>query len=314
MLHQTHMRPGAVFSLALAAAGIRMLFMKRMIRVALVLVLLGGTSSACLADIRPDILKERTSAENSETARRLLMAAASRQGSREAWLSQSAVRVLVTDEWEPLPNAVANSWPKNPSNMEFIFIPGADDSVLHFLDESFAPTGLTWGIHDWNTWKREKAQAEPHYVSDSKIKFALPTMQYFIELAQRLPDGEIVDYAGTRSIAGTEYDVVYVTWGDYAAQPNIDQYVAYIDKGDGLVKIVDFTVRDNAGFVTAAAVYKDFRELPNGMSLAHRIDITDLGDYDSLVHQYSLVEVETNYDLPASEYKPDAERGPGSKY
>lgn len=288
--------------------------MVQMIRSAFVAALLACSFSACLADIRPDALKERTSAENSAEARRLLDAAANRPGDRRAWLSQSAVRAVVTDEWQGLPNLVANSWPENPAHMEFIFVPGADDSVLYFLDESSARNGTTWGIHDWNTWTIESAGTQASYVSDGKIKFALPTMQYFIEMAQRLPDGEIVDYAGTRTVDGTEYDVVYVTWGSYAARPDIDQYVVHIDKSDGLVKIVDFTVRDNAGFVTAAAVYKDFRPLPNGMLLAHRIDITDQGDYDSLVHQYFLAEVETNYNLPEADLKPDPGRAPANKY
>ena len=90
-----------------------------------------------------------------------------------------------------------------------------------------------WGIHAWNTWRAE-GEAPPSYSDgDERISFWLPTLQYFLEMPFRLPEGELVDCAGKARIdyGGRKVEVyrVYVTWGSYAPHARLDQYLAYLD-------------------------------------------------------------------------------------
>ncbi|MEQ9363513.1 MAG: hypothetical protein RIF32_04680 [Leptospirales bacterium] len=273
-------------------------------------------ASACLADMRPESLKTRSSAVDTDQARSILMAGALAQtvggNSRQSWLAMSGVRVRLTDEWYGLADLLVNKWPANPQRIDFQFVPGKDAGVMNFLDAAGAPTGTIWGIHEWNTWKRATPDAPADYSADPVIKFNLPTVQYFLEMAMRLPDGEIVDYAETIEADGLELHVVYITWGSYGPNSTIDQYVAYYRKDNGRLHHVEFTVRDNYPFVTAAAYYKDFRVV-QGYYFPFQIDLTEVGDPTSIVHTYTVQEVQLNHQLSRQSYAPDPNRGPASK-
>ncbi|MCR9140955.1 MAG: hypothetical protein NXI24_01685 [bacterium] len=286
---------------------------KLMTAFALVTALL---STACLADIRPEVLKTRTDAADADQARKILNAGAAAQTvggtSLQSWLAMPGVRARVTDEWFGLANLLANSWPNNPQQFDFEFVPGKDAGIVYLLDESGEATGESQGIHEWNTWKRSSENAPADYTPDGDIKFKLPTVQYFLEMAMRLPAGEIVDYVETVEMDGLELHVVYITWGSYGPNSKIDQYVAYFRKDNGRLHHVDFTVRDNMPFVTAAAYYKDFRVV-QGYYFPFQIDITEVGDPDALLHRYTVQEVQLNYQLNRRSYAPDPKRGPASK-
>lgn len=265
-------------------------------------------------------LESRDSAVRAAEARSILIAAAEAQTSArtsvESWLGMPGVRVNVHDEWHGWITAAMSSWPENPQSMRFDFVPGADDGVVYFLDESGAPNGRVWGIHDWNTWIQTDAEA-PRYVESELLTFALPTQQYFLEMAFRLAQSAgqsaIVDYAGETEWEGDAYDVVYITWDSYSPHDMMDQYVAWVEKESGLLTRVDFTVRDSAPFVTASAFYRDFRE-NSGYLVPHQIDITGLGAPDEVLHDFSVASWELNYELPREAYAPEPGRAPGSKY
>ena len=285
---------------------------------AALILLTAFATSACLADLRPAGLLARTSATDAGQARSILNAGAAAQSlegqSRATWLAMSGVRVRVTDTWEALPNLLANNWPANPVHFEMKYLPGDDASVVHFLDAAGKATGQSWGIHEWHPWSRTDTGAQAVYANDGAIKFNLPTVQYFLEMAMRLPDGGIVDYAGIETQSdGTECHVVYITWENYAATDMIDQYVAYYDTQSGRLHHVDFTVRDSQPFVTAAAYYRDYRTV-QGFYVPFRIDITEVGAPEEFIHVYEIKEVELNYPLPRAEYAPDANRAPAAKY
>lgn len=279
-------------------------------------LLLAASTGACLADIRPETLQKRTAPGNAERARAILNGGAAAQAiapaSRKAWLDQPGVRFVVEDAWHGFADLAANKWPESVQNFEFRFVPGKDAGVINFATPRGEPTGLTWGIHEWNTWKRTGVTGVPDYAADEAIKFNLPTVQYFLEMAMRLPDGEIVDYGGTVEIDGVQLEVVYITWGSYTPVGAIDQYVAYYRKDNGRLHHVDFTVRDSMPFVTAAARYKDFRVV-QGYYVPFTIDITEAGNPESLLHRYSVQSVELNYELARTEYAPDANREPAYK-
>lgn len=278
-----------------------------------------SSCSGCLADLRPADLGTRSSAANPERARELLQGAAeaiSLNGRSPAdWASMSGVRVRVTDEWFGLIAPMMAPWPVNPQPMRFAYVPFSDDSVIEFLNASGEPTGRAWGIHDWNTWRRAPGESG-EYVDSETLSFALPTMQYFLEMPHRLAqpgDSAILDYAGAQEWNGKQYEVVYLTWGRYEPDDLMDQYVAWIDPETGMLARVDFTVRDQAPFVTASAFYEEHAEV-DGFRVPTRVLIGDVGDADSQIHVYSVEEIELNVELPRSSYALDPDRAPRQKY
>ncbi len=285
----------------------------------LILVLLTTAAtftSACLADMRPEALKTRDSAADADQARAILNAGAAAQtvagNTLQSWLGMPGVRVRLTDEWFGLADVLVNKWPQNPQHIDFRFVPGKDAGVMNFLDADGEVTGESWGIHEWNTWKRASGETSADYTPDPVIKFNLPTVQYFLEMAMRLPAGEIVDYAETIDADGLELHVVYITWGTYGPNSKIDQYVAYFRKDNGRLHHVDFTVRDNYPFITAAAYYKDFRVV-QGYYFPFQIDITEVGDPEAIVHIYTVQDVQVNDALPRSAYAADPNRAAAAK-
>ncbi|MCB1321921.1 MAG: hypothetical protein KDK34_16815 [Leptospiraceae bacterium] len=281
------------------------------------LVIPGSLTISCLADIRPEALQSRSTPADADRGRAIVLAGVEAQtggnGDRRAYFRQGAVRVRLTDQWYGLADALANEWPNSPQEIEFTFIPGKDAGVLKLLDATGNPTGQVWGIHDWNTWRQDNADSQPQYVHSDTIKFMLPTMQYFLEMAYRLPDGGIFDYAGSSTIDGIDCHVVYITWDSYAGNSRSDQYVAYYDQSTGRLYRVDFTVRDSMPFVTASAYYRDYRDV-KGYMFPYRIDISNLGDAEDLVHQYIIHSVETNVNFERADYAPDPDRAPASKH
>ena len=272
--------------------------------------------TACLADLRPEALQSRSGPTDSEQARAILNAGAAAQTigdtSRASWLASPGIRVHMTDEWFGLADVLVNNWPENPQHIDFQFLPGRDAGVMNFLRPDGAPTGVSWGIHEWNAWKRASPEAPADYTADGVIKFSLPTVQYFLEMAMRLPDSGIADFAGTTEVDGVPLNVAYVTWNSYGANSKTDQYVAYYQKDNGRLHHVEFTVRDQMPFITAAAYYTDYRAV-QGYYVPFTIDITDVGDPTSVVHRYRIQEVQLNYELKRAGYAPDARRAPGTK-
>jgi len=275
--------------------------------------------SGCLADIRPPELEERRNASDAQRARELLAESARALclpgKSPEEWSRMSGVRQIVEDEWFGFVTAMLAPWPENPQRMRFAYVPFSDDSVVDFLNESGEATGLTWGVHDWNTWRREPGEERGEYIDGKSLRFALPTMQYFLEMPHRLAqpgDAAILDHAGRKEWRGKEYEVVYITWRQYEPHDLMDQYVAWLDAESGLLERVDFTVREQAPFVTASAFYAEFKEI-DGFRVPTSIEIGSVGNPDDIIHAYRVSDIELNAALPRSEYALDPDRAPNSK-
>lgn len=263
-------------------------------------------STACLADIRPENIKDRTQPAEADKARTLLRQAADalhKDGDGwNRWRALSGVSVQMTDEWYGM-NSFVSAWPEAHQPLRTSFMPASDDSVVDLLDEDGQPTGITWGIHDWNTWKRENGKLE--YVRDRDIHFTLPTVEYFLEAPFRMDDpSALVDYAGTQNIEGRDFHVIYITWNDVQPQDMIDQYVAYIAVENNRLERIDCTVRDMFPFVTISAYYQDYREV-DGFQLPHRVAITTLGDPNDSSHTYVIEEWKVNIGLELTVLNPE---------
>lgn len=266
--------------------------------------------SGCQADLRPDPLQERTQPKHEAAGRALLQKAYAAQHGKDSkpWKTQAGVEVRLTDTFFGFTGWVARPWPQNPQDLTIRFMPAGDRAIVDLEDED--GTHHRWGVHEWNAW--ERVGTEPfEYTQNDDLLFWLPTLEYFLEAAFRLPEAQFVDDAGPAEYEGEPHDRVYLTWLTYGPNDDVDQYLAWIRKKDGLLTRLDFTVRDVADFVVGTARYSDFREV-GGYRLPHTIHIGPEPPHDNL-HIIKVRRWAPNTPLPRAELAPDPKRKPRQK-
>ncbi|MEM7050914.1 MAG: hypothetical protein AAF604_14695 [Acidobacteriota bacterium] len=220
--------------------------------------LLAVSTVGCgLADIRNSALQvEAPTAEAVERGRALLEATAERHG-LAAWSTFRTQEVTAVDTW-PGWKRFMGHWPGEVQRFRTQTILGTFTSRAELLDGEKA--GETWGIQSWATYKQQ-GDGEPEFADDDHILFYLPTLQYFNELPYRLRHAEIVAYAGEDEHNGKTYDLVYATWGSFAANETHDQYELWIGRDSGLLEMAFYTVRDGMKSAVGTIHFTDYREV-----------------------------------------------------
>ncbi|HBP16216.1 MAG TPA: hypothetical protein DEA08_00300 [Planctomycetes bacterium] len=266
--------------------------------------------SGCQVDLRPEELAELSAPRDEAGGRRLLaQAEAAQVGSAAPWKSVTGVRVELRDAYYGLTGSVARPWPEDPAEVVLHFRPGSDDSLAEFQD---GEQTLRWGIHDWNTWTQEGAGPREYSDEpDADVAFWLPTLEYFLEMAFRLGEAQFVDLAAPRRVRGELCDVVYLTWGSYGPNDEVDQYVAYVSRETRRLVRVDFTVRDFADFIQGRVLYSDFRQV-GGYWLPHLLEIGEDPPEDQL-HTITVRAWQVGVPLSDEALKPDPRRRPAQK-
>lgn len=218
-----------------------------------------------LADIRPDVITpDAAQPEREARGREVLALALEAHGGADAWAADGGQTFTMVDEW-PGMYAWISPWGMERAELEVVQRRHTFDSTVTFAD------GRVWGITDGQPWT--STGGERTEVDDPNIRFILPTVHYFVEAPQRLQEAELVRYAGTRQIGGTTYDVVYATWGTWAANGDYDQYLIFVDADTHRIEKLEYTVRDMMRPIRAAIHYEDFVEVGD-VTVATRCTVT----------------------------------------
>ncbi len=242
--------------------------------------------SACLADIRPDTVSTEPDHDAEQSGRVLLASAAAAHGGLDTWRSKHSAEMVFTDVWQG-PAKMFSPWPDAEVRARILQHPGTFDSQAEFLQGS--KTDWTWGITDGQTYTLDPQGARVD-VDDGDIRFMLPTVQYFVDLPFRIVEAELVRSVGTQQVAGSEYTVVYATWGTIDKNREFDQYLVFIDPDTERIAKVEYTVREMAGFITGTAHLDDQRHI-DGLWVAHRMTVTTSPD-DALDTHSHVMEIE----------------------
>ncbi len=265
-------------------------------------------STGCgLADIRPDTIKQYDDVpdEREKRGRQLLQQVADAHGGRDKWEAAYAAKVTYRDEWPRLiPRLFAMPWPSSDVLITQTMLLGMDTSRLTFQEGK--KEGISWGIQNWATYKVTPSFEEPLFVADKTIWFWLPTMQYFFEAPFRLLEADVVFYAGTKSYLGSSYEVVYLTWESVEPNEQVDQYVAWIEPNTKRLVFLQYTVRDQADFLTGTAFYKDFRSV-DGFVVARQISIASMDSPKKILHETTFEDVAFGVDPEPGTFYPDPE-------
>ncbi len=284
--------------------------MKTALRVTAIVTCIGVAAmivsvTACNSDIRPDSVRAGIDDEARAQGRAWLAKCAAAHGGLERWRALRDARVVLTDSWPSLVMRVgAMPWPATGQRLEAAFLLGTGSGRLTHLGG--ASDGLVWGVQNWVAWHQAKG-GKPVYEPDADVKFWVPTVAYFLELPFRLPEAEIVAYAGDAVLDGRPHARVFATWGGAEPQDAVDQYVVYIDRETHLVGSVFYTVRDFFAGLTGAMRYRDYREV-DGLKIAFEMTATAKPDSSIVMHVMRVEEAHFGVGKPADFYIPDPKR------
>lgn len=269
------------------------------------LLLLLTLTGCGLSDLRPEDLREQTkiSELSSNKGRAILERMEQAHGTRQAWMAHGSVEVVLEDDWPNLlERNVAMPWSQNPSQLRMTMMLGQDNARIEFLNGE--DKGHAWGLQQWATYLVEPGGL-PKFKAHEDAWFYVPTLAYFFEAPMRLSEAQFVAYGGTRTLNKKTYELVYLTWGSVEPRDDIDQYVAWIDPKTQQLAMLEFTVRDLFGFITAAAVYEGWHEV-QGVMVPKRITIVaGVDDQGDVTHRMDIKSTRFNPELPARFLMPD---------
>lgn len=232
-------------------------------RIVLIILLVGILFTSCLTDLRTkeDILFLTQKNVSNIDNPRVLLEEASRKHGLERWKELSTISVSVQDTFMGFIGKQASPFKEISVNFNLSFIPGKYTGQLNI--QSGKESGKTWGIVDGETYKIEKDK-EAYYRKSKKTKFWIPTYQYFVELPFRILEADTLVYLGLADRNNKKYKRVLASWKTVEPQKDIDQYVVWIND-QLMIDFVEFTVRDEYGFIKGAASYLGFDDFENIM-------------------------------------------------
>lgn len=216
---------------------------------------------ACLADIRPDALKQQGySAANQAAGRELLRTAMQAHG-LSRYTKLDTISLTIKDTWYGI-GTWATPYSANPQRYRHDLIPGTFSSRITLLDGPDA--GKIMGMQNWRTFQAPTTDAAIQFQENDDIYFLLPTLQYFAEFAFRIDAAGLISSAGTIQHGGRLYDLVFATWGDGQPGTDADQYLIWIDRETRLIAKLRYTVRESARFLSGTMHYQDYRPVQPG--------------------------------------------------
>lgn len=270
--------------------------MKKIVAYSVLILIL----SACgLKDLRSKKLKyEGLTEQNVKKGESILRSIVNRQNLQKL-KDYGVYTIIAKDEWSKQYGMNINPWPgENEALLEFQLAFNTFDSRVKWL-EGFLKSDI-YGIQSWQAYHLQK-DSPINEISNKKIEFIIPTMQYFIELPYRLMNAPIKSYMGSENWNGKNYERIFVSWESPEPNKN-DQYILYVNPETKRVERTTYTIRDNymwtpKKFFYGTAVYSDFRTI-EGIELPYKMEVYPFDDTEGkLVHRFTIEKVELgNFD------------------
>jgi hypothetical protein len=247
---------------------------------AVMLLAVGVVAALPASDLRPDALRAGIDPAATAKGRQLLDRLAGSYGGVAAWKAKRSTEITFADQWPQALLRVMGPWQAS-NRLRLTYANGTDDARLDFLD---GPNqGAAWGLQQWAAY-RVPAGGKPVFAPDRDVKFWVPTTQWFYDAAFRLTEADVVAYGGELAADGRTFDLVFASWGRAEPQRDVDQYLLYIGRDDGLLHHLRYTVREAAQFFVGCVRYEDVREV-EGIRLPFRLTFGHCPAEPELLHQ-----------------------------
>ncbi len=253
-----------------------------------ILLLVVISLTGCLSDLRNEFIKsdEYNPLIQSSEGKKYLAKVAEASG-EHVWKYVEKYEVDFNDSFNGLIGSLAKPYKDKEVDMLLEYSPKAFGGKMTLknpkqLDE-------VWIYEDGKTLKI-KSDSTSNYKTNKKIKFWVPTYQYFIEFPFKIREATNVSYAGKAKHAGKEYDLVLASWNDLKPQKEIDQYLLWINPENNRIEILEYTIREQYGFIKGVAFYEDYFE-KNGVWFPAKIKVRSNREKGNFMHVMSINDV-----------------------
>ena len=245
------------------------------------LLFTSGCSLRKLADLRDGLSLDSI---DESKARTLLTKMADAHGASN-WRKIFLYHAQFEDEFFGLTGKLGH--PYKESYVKFSLTFNTKNQNGKLLFDSGKLKGHAWGIQQGKTYTKEPNRAAV-VRADKDIAFWLPTYKYFIEFPARIQETTIATYVGTREIDGHTCEGILASWNQLAPQPDIDQYVIWVDAEHYQIVRIDYTIREQYKFLTGAVYFKDYKTF-DGLLLPTRMPVTSNIKKNGWLHEMRLL-------------------------
>lgn len=270
----------------------------KMLRLLLGLIALPLFLTSCkLSDLRTAEIKQEIHATGSAEKGKALMEKMYTAHGGDNWDKIKTFEVDFKEEFYKL--KFTAPFPKGKANVKLAYVARNYDGRLTFTEGKHQ--GDQWGINNWHSWSKE-SDGEVIFKHSKKIKFWLPTYQYFIQFPVKIREATYVRYAGTRSLMGKDYEVLFASWDTDEPQKKIDQYLIYLDPATKQVQLIEYTIRGAGGWLHGACIFEEYIET-NGVLIPRSMPVmgpTVNFEKPKQFHKMQVTEVRVN-EVPEDE-------------
>lgn len=251
-----------------------------------IFIICGVFLTSCLTDLRTDFNKsEGYSDSNQQKGRELLLNVNKTVGINKLKDFKSYT-VMFSDEFLNFSGAFANPYKNKKTKFKLDLTPRSFDSKMTYLNGK--EQGRINGMTDWRTYYEEDDKIE--YKKDKRTQFWLPTYQYFIEFSMRILEADKISYAGSQTYNNKNYNLVLASWGSFAPQGKIDQYLIWISKESNRIEILQYTIRDMYGFIKGVTFMEDYKVF-NGIQFPTNMRVKSRLNQKKLMHNMRIESV-----------------------
>ncbi|MFT5353374.1 MAG: hypothetical protein ACI9KE_000572 [Polyangiales bacterium] len=219
------------------------------------LLALTALCTGCLRDLRPSDARSEIDTASAERGRALLRQSAEAHGV-DAWSEYRTTTVRMRDDWDSMMASMMGMTP--PWDVEelidFSWINGTFDGAFRFANGE--REGEALGLQAWNSYEGTAGHEVFHDEEDQDgdARFMVPAFIYLLELPFRIADVPVVRDLGDAELFGRTHHRVYASWSNEPSSDH-DQFVVHIDAETHLVRMVEYTIRDQFNFVRGTSTY-----------------------------------------------------------
>ena len=241
---------------------------------------------------------------NNKDVNTLIQRITNTYGGLQNWKDVKTVSVILTDNWPSFHwRLLANPWREETTSFKFDWKPNSNNSRIEILTGK--NKSKKYGIQNWSTYsvKDSVIVLKKH----KKIKFHLPTMEYFFEFPFRIQEANKLKYGGSKEVNGILYKTILMSWNTFEPQKKVDQYLIYINPKTFLIDYLEFTVRDQGKFTYATVHFEDFKKV-KAFTFPHKITayFQNKVPGKTIGHQITVDTLLLNKQFPNNYFIPDS--------
>jgi hypothetical protein len=181
---------------------------------------------ACKADLTTQYVKQNAINLTDEQLGRKILIESQKAVNIKQLLNFKKYKVKFNDCFYGFSGHLANPYKNKCTSFELLLEPKTFNGQLKFT--SGKELGKVYGMNNYTIY--QIINQEKVLKKNKRIKFWLPTYQYFIEFPLRILEADKIIYAGESIYNNQNYDLVMASWKTLKPQKHIDQYLIWVNK------------------------------------------------------------------------------------